>query len=280
MSKAALSIASGIALVLLLAPGCETFSPEQPYSHYHSPRLDWAVVNRVLLMPLDNETPVNQAAEEVRQALSAELQSLGQFEVVSAPPDVLARASHLIRDNGRFNEAVLVDLARCTRADLIVLGAISQYHPYRLPRLGLVLQVVSPADGVVVASVDGLWDTTHKAIARQARAYYKEDVHGRDDSFTDDLALEAPRYFQRYVCHEAVQGLVEFTPARPVARPGVAPPGAGPAAPVPLTAKQDPAKSPFQLIGTEPTPRPTPAAPDPDASRKPAPGPSPPPGAT
>jgi hypothetical protein len=213
-----LSRVTGFAL--LLAAGCHQAPHVEPtYSYYHAPGLDWSRVNRVLVLPFENETTFNQVPEEVRRAFAAELQQVGRFEVMPAPPDVWAELSGQIRCNGRFNEAVMIELARCTRADLIVLGTVSQYSPYRLPRLGLVLQVVSPADAVIVASVDGLWDSTHQDIAGKARAYYREDARGgRAAPFPETLALESPQYFQRFVCHEAVIALLSVP--RPPAPPG------------------------------------------------------------
>lgn len=210
-------------LGLLLTAGCHNQPvAEPPCSYYHAPGLDWGRVNRVLLLPFENESPISGAPEDVRRALAAELQIAGRFEVVPAPPDVWARLSGQIRYCGRFNEAVMIELARSARADLIIHCTISQYSPYRLPRLGLVLQVVSPADAVVVASVDGLWDAACQEIAHDARLYYRQaGPAGRKAPFTETLALESPQYFQRYVCHQVVATLLTMP------QPPGPPPGAG-----------------------------------------------------
>ena len=106
----------------------------------------------------------------------------------------------------------MLDLAKLTRADVIVFPTITQYSPYPRPRLGLILQAVSPLDGKVIASVDGLWDTTDAAIAEQVRTFYRQRPKplpprvrnheiATDDSFAGELALDSPALFQRYVCH-------------------------------------------------------------------------------
>jgi hypothetical protein len=215
-------------IALLLTAGChhQPTVEEPTFSRYHADGLDWCRVNRVLLLPLDNESPVSQASEQVRRALAEELQAMGRFEVVPAPPDVWAELSGQIRCNGRFNEADMIELARCTRSDLIIMGTVTQYSPYRLPLLGLALYVISPSDGVEVASVDGLWDSTHQDIAGRARAYYREASRGgRNAPFTETLALESPQYYQRFVCHEAVVALLSVPP--PPQPPSQAGAGAG-----------------------------------------------------
>jgi hypothetical protein len=82
-----------------------------------------------------------------------------------------------------------------------------------------VLQAVGPKEAKVVASVDGLWDTTDTAIAERVRAYYRQKKHERppfirnhviasDDSFAEELALDSPALFRRFVCHEAALTLI------------------------------------------------------------------------
>ncbi len=207
----------------VLLPGCKhpPARDDVTYSQYHAARFDWGAVNRVLLLPLVNETAYPRATEEVRQALAAELQQLGRFEVVPAPPDVQARLSHQVRDRGAFNEAVLIQLARQYRVEAVVLGTLTQYSPYAPPRLGLSLQVVSPGDAVVVASIDGLWDTTQTPVVNRVRAFYHQRPHVRDPSAAADLALESPYLFDRFVCFEAANVLVSgYAPELPGGEPG------------------------------------------------------------
>jgi hypothetical protein len=111
---------------------------------------------------------------------------------------------------------MMVQLARAFRADGILVGAVTHYQPYSPPRIGMTLQLVSPSQAVVVASVDGLWDGRHKNIADSVRAYYDQVNHpllGLHDE--SDLALASPLLFQRFVCNQAAQALVNPGPVRP-----------------------------------------------------------------
>ena len=182
------------------------------YSHYHQEAWRWEDTSRVLVLPPRNESQYTRAGEELHAALASELQRLGRFEVVAAPPDPDGTLSKLIHVSGRFDEGAMLDLAKLTRADVIVFPTITQYSPYPRPRLGLILQAVSPLDGKVIASVDGLWDTTDAAIAEQVRTFYRQRAKplpprvrnheiATDDSFAGELALDSPALFQRYVCH-------------------------------------------------------------------------------
>ncbi|MCS7270145.1 MAG: hypothetical protein NZ703_03585 [Gemmataceae bacterium] len=227
----------GFCLWLLASPlltGCNQqlfpnlprpFRPPPPgppnFSYYHLNGWDWQQVQRVVVLPFLNETQTTRVAEEVQQAMIAELQRLGRFEVIPAPPDDQAVLSACVRRGGRFDEAVLLHLARLSSADVIVHGIVSHYSLYPRPRLGLVLQAIAPQEGKVVASVDGLWDAMDATLAERCRAFYRQrprplppfirnHVIPHDYTFADELALDSPTLFQRWVCWEASRALLGY----------------------------------------------------------------------
>jgi hypothetical protein len=184
-----------------------------PFAVYHAPSFDVNSLQRVLLMPLANESPFPCAADEIRAALAAELQCIGQFEVVVAPPTPEVCQAKLVHVRGRFDEAAMAHLARTFKADAILVGAVTQYHPYPPPYLGLTVHLVSPTSAVVVASVDGLWDGRDKKLAKEARVYYRQGSHPLlQPGQESDVALASPRLFQRFVCNCVAHALVEFQP--------------------------------------------------------------------
>lgn len=189
------------------------------YSHYLHEGWRWKDVGRVLVLPPRNESQFTRAGEELHKNLTAELQRLGMFEVVAAPLDTEGEFARLIHVSGRFDEGAILDLGKVTRADVIVFPTITHYSPYPRPRLGVVLQAVSPLDGKVIASVDGLWDTTDAAIAEQVRTFYRQRAKplpmrvknyelATDDAFAGERALDSPALFQRYICHVCSRILV------------------------------------------------------------------------
>ena len=223
-------------VALAAAAGCSLFDgsrlaknrPEPPtFSQYHLDGWEWERLDRVLVLPFLNESPYTRAGDEARAAFTSELQRMGRFEVVAAAPDDRAVLAATIHRNGRFDEAAMLDLARQTKADVVIHGIVTQYSPYPRPRIGLIIQAVGPQEAKIVGSVDGLWDTTDGAVAERCRVYYRQRVHPRpsfvarnhviasDDGFAGEIAFDSPALFQRWVCHEAVLALF----GRPV--PGV-----------------------------------------------------------
>lgn len=193
--------------------------PPVTFSRYHLPEWSWQAVERVVVLSPRNESDYTRAGQQFQDALASELQRLGRFEVVTAPFDDLARLSSDSHLGGRFDERTLLEIARQTRADVLVVPTVTQYSPYPRPRMGVVVQAVAPAAGKVVGSVDGLWDSTDGRIAEQVRAYYRQrptplptyvrnHVIASDDNFAADLALDSPALFQRFVANTIARVLV------------------------------------------------------------------------
>jgi hypothetical protein len=225
--------AARLCLVLVMFVGCKSQQRpcELPFSYYNAPDFEWRQVARVLVLPLVNETAYPQASEEMQRTLHAELQRLGRFEVVPASAVLTGPMSEKVRTSGRFNEAAIIELARCTSADAILTGTLSHYSPYQRPRIGLTLQMISPDLGRVVGSTDGLWDANVHAVADRARTFYTRDrspggkvcdhILGTiDNDYAADLVLESPHLFGRFVCHEAAHLLVGDPAFRTSLQPG------------------------------------------------------------
>jgi hypothetical protein len=206
-----------ILILLLPALGCGLFPchNSSPCSaEYHAVNFDIRSMPRVLLMPLANETPFLAAGEDIRKALAAEFQCLGMFEVVMAPPNPAECDAKLVHTTGRFNEADLVRLAREFRTDGILVGVVTQYHPYPPPRIGLTLHLISASRGVEVASVQGIWDARDRRLAEEAKIYFRKTIFPRlNPSQESDVGLESPLLYARFVCNQAAQALVSPGPS-------------------------------------------------------------------
>ena len=194
--------------------------PEPPtFSQYHLDGWEWDRVDRVLVLPILNESPYTHAGDELRAAMTSELQRLGRFEVISAPDDKALLALQIHR-GGRFDEGAMLDLARHTSADVILHVTITHYSPFPRPRIGLVVQAVGPQEAKIVASVDGLWDTADAAVAERCRRFYRQRPHTRpsfiarnyvvenDDGFAAEIALDSPALFRRWVSNEVSLALL------------------------------------------------------------------------
>ena len=208
-------------LGLLLGPivifhsGCvrhrpvETVMPTEPapFQQFVAPNFDWSTVKRVVLMPMANQTAFAQVSVEMQQNLAAELQRAGRFDVVLETQEDSVVRSREVFARGSFDELELLRVARDHDAQAILFGLVTQYHPYPPPRVGLSLIMISPAEGVAIASADGLWDAREVETAHQAKTYLQQQLNWRQSLMGVDRALESPDVYQRFVCQQVATSL-------------------------------------------------------------------------
>ena len=229
-----------LVLLLVVSPGCAhrrvktvAMVDPAPYQQFVAPNFDWSTVKRVLVMPLANQTAYARASTELQANLAAELQRAGRFDVVVATQEDAGARAREVFSKGTFDELELLRLAREYDAQAVLFGQVTQYHPYAPPRVGLSLVMISPAEGVAIASADGLWDARELTTARQAHAYLQQKLSWRQGLLGIDRALESPDVYQRFVCQQIATSLNPPDAQLP-ATPSLAPFLPAPAAVVPV----------------------------------------------
>jgi hypothetical protein len=178
-----------------------------PYQQFISPTFDWSSVQRVVLMPLANQTAYPKVTQELQANLAAELQRAGRFDIVVATRDDPGARAQDVFTRGHFDELELLRVAREYQAQAVLFANVTQYHPYSPPRVGLSLLLVSPAEGVAIASSDGLWDARETETAAQAQTFYKQTLNWPQSLLGSNRAMESPDVYQRFVCQQVASSL-------------------------------------------------------------------------
>lgn len=201
-------------LTLILSFGCahdravENVSAVAPFQQYLDPRVDWSSIQRVVLMPMANQTAYPKIADEMQSNLAAELQRAGRFDIVVATREDPGAKAREIFANGQFDEIELLRVAREYQAQAVLFGQVTQYHPYNPPRIGLSLLMIHPAEGIAIASSEGLWDARETGIAAQAKQLYGQSLSWPQSVLGADRVLESPDVFQRFVSQQVATSLM------------------------------------------------------------------------
>ena len=183
---------------------------EPPFRQFVATNIDWLSIRRIVLMPLGNQTTYTHVVDEIGTNLATELQRAGRFEVVVASHNDLVVKAQDVFSSGQFNELEVLRVAREYQADAVLFASVTQYHPYSPPRIGVSLLLVSPAEGVAIASLNGLWDAREANTAAQAQAYYKQTLNWSRSLMGAERVIESPDVYQRFVCHQVA---VAFYPS-------------------------------------------------------------------
>lgn len=173
-----------------------------PYDQFVAKNFDWSTIRRIVVVPLANQTPYPRVSFEMQSNLAAEMQRAGRFEIVTATrEDEGARAQDVFA-SGQFNEMDVLRIAREHQADAVLFANVTQYHPYTRPRIGLQLLLVSPAEGIAIASASGLWDAREATTSAQAQAYFRQTQNFPRSLLGNDRVFESPDVYQRFVCQQ------------------------------------------------------------------------------
>ena len=211
--------------LLILMTGCahdrsaEPMTAVAPFQQYLDPRVDWSTVQRVVLMPMANQTAYPKIADEMQSNLAAELQRAGRFDIVVATREDPGAKARDVFANGRFDEVELLRVAREYQAQAVLFGQVTQYHPYSPPRVGLSLLMIHPGEGIAIASTEGLWDARETETATQAKQLYSQSLNWPQSMLGHDRVLESPDVFQRFVSYQIASSLMPQNVAAPAATP-------------------------------------------------------------
>lgn len=203
----------GLLALATLGGGCAHDRPAEvmataPFQQYLDPRVDWGSVQRVVLMPLANQTAYPRIADEMQTNLAAELQRAGRFDIVVATREDPGASARDVFARGQFDEVELLRVAREYQAQAVLFGQVTQYHPYNPPRVGLSLLMVHPAEGIAIASAEGLWDAREVGTASQAKQLYGQSLSWPQSVLGTDRVLESPDVFQRFVSQQVASSLI------------------------------------------------------------------------
>lgn len=141
-------------LVVLAATGCA--GP----TYYVHPTYDFSVVKKVAVLPLENLTPDQLAAERVRKAVVSELLAAGILDVVEPGQVNRALAQLGIQTPTALSTEELKKLGSALGVQALVVGSVDTYDRLSLggasfPEFALTLRVVDAATGTIV------WSASH-----------------------------------------------------------------------------------------------------------------------
>ncbi len=190
----------------LVVCGCAPLQekPEHQPSHYRSPKV--SKIRRAVLLPLHNETRYDAAADLLQNELTRQFRGAGFFDVIELSVEDLAHMPPSWVTPSGYNEAVVINVARKFRADAVIVGKLTDFHPYWPPRVGASIHVIDPRESIVLASVDGQWDAANERVAAGSLAYHKQKGPYREIP-NGNLATLSPQHFNRYVASQMVEGL-------------------------------------------------------------------------
>ena len=147
-------------LAMVVFDGCKS---SMPPTDFVNPEFDFGFVERIAVMPFENDTNDRMAASRVTRLTLTELLASGAFDVVE-PGEVEAAVNQIedlsLRQAGRPSKAHIAALGQSLQAQALILGSVTQSGIIRsgqvnIPVVTIDMRMVETETGVVV------WAATH-----------------------------------------------------------------------------------------------------------------------
>ena len=147
-------------LAMVVFDGCKS---SMPPTDFVNPEFDFGFVERIAVMPFENDTNDRMAASRVTRLTLTELLASGAFDVVE-PGEVEAAVNQIedlsLRQAGRPSKAHIAALGQSLQAQALILGSVTQSGIIRsgqvnIPVVTSDMRMVETETGVVV------WAATH-----------------------------------------------------------------------------------------------------------------------
>lgn len=169
---------------------------------------------RVLALPLLDDSGQAGSTEVVTSAIRDELLKLRRFEVVTPnPSDASLMTEAGPKRTGRIDVGSLVDLGRRYGVDAVLFGAIDHYRAYEPPALGMSLSLVEIGSGRILWHVRDFVDGADHDTALAMRYYFEDQAAERDLVFDHDVMSAAPSWFAHFAARRVARTLEPPPPA-------------------------------------------------------------------
>ncbi len=198
---------------LLSLQSCFLFAKEEvgaaaPVSSYLGETQDLRLCRRVLVLPIQATKMTTKVRKDLEATLISELTSQGRFQVLRMDTATTeGKEIYPTERRGKIDPDLVVDLGRRYQADALLLTRVTQWFPYKPPRLGLRLQLVSVHSGKVIWAVDQTWDAGTERTRLDLIDYARTTLAPQANMHGWEFLMLSPRRFGRFAIRRSVSTL-------------------------------------------------------------------------
>lgn len=208
-----------IALLLAaaVAPGCRMLrhmpffagKPLPAPRAFKDENLDYGLLQRVLALPLVDESGFGTRSDVVSDSLRDELNRLGRFRVVRpSASDSMLKPGDGPHNSGRIPVATMIELGQRYGVDAVLFGTISHYRPYAPPALGMSVSLIDVQTGRILWSVTDFVDGSDQRCAVSMKWYFEDETATDETVFGSELMHTSPRWFARFASQRIARTLL------------------------------------------------------------------------
>jgi hypothetical protein len=193
-----------IAATLTFICGCSLYRAPTPVGDYYylNPDADMAMVGKVVLVQLRNNSVYPQISMDVTRALYEEIQKKQLFSLRVIPEDDPEWRSLNLDIDSLSQPTQLYLAAKTLRCDAIMVGDITEYTPYPHLLLGLRLKMIRCNDARLLWAFEQVWDTADKKTEYRIKKYLNKQTRTGTEVLGEQLVTVSSIKFVKFVAYE------------------------------------------------------------------------------
>ena len=209
-------------LAVILISGCHyrTIPVPKADCYYLNPAKDVRTVGRVAIIELGNNSSYPQISADVTEALFTALQKKQLFGLtIVHQEDPAWQSLQLGLDSGpptqnntfgvpsTYTLEQLATIHKTLKCDAVLIGTVTEYHPYPRMAVGLRMKLIDLTDGQLLWALEQVWDSADKTIERRIKEYFQSQMRSGFAPLRERLVVVSPLKFIKFVAHEVAQTL-------------------------------------------------------------------------
>jgi hypothetical protein len=159
-----------------------------------------------VVLECDNYSDYPQLSLQLAHATAQELRKKHLFNI-----SVLKKSDpawkRLDLDGASYSLDEMSEMRSQLKADAVIIGRISEYHPYPHMLVGVNMRMVDLRGGMVVWGMEQLWDSSDKQLARRMKIYYDRRMRPDYEPMDWSLLVTSPKLFNKFVAYEIASTL-------------------------------------------------------------------------
>lgn len=193
--------------LLLMNSGCKIFRPITPeIGHFYLKQGDeFHQIARVVVFEFQNYTHDMDISMELTRAVTESLQKKHLFTIKTLGYSDPAWQKLDLEWASSYSNEELLAIRKQLKADAVLYGSITRYHPYPHLIVGLHLKMVDLRSGKLLWAIEQIWDSTDKLVERRMKGFYKEYMRSSYGPMDWELLITSPRAFNKFVVYEIAE---------------------------------------------------------------------------
>jgi TolB-like protein len=194
-------------LLLLMNSGCKILGPITPETghFYLSQGGEFPQIARVVVFEFQNYSNDLNISMKLTRAVTESLQKKHLFTIQAFEHSDPAWQKLDLEFASSYSKEELLAIRKQLKADAVLYGSVTRYHPYPHLMVGLHLKMVDLRSGKLLWAIEQVWDSTDKLVERRMKRFYKDYMRSSYGPMDWELLVTSPRAFNKFVVYEIAE---------------------------------------------------------------------------